>query len=261
VYQRQIIIGLGPFSKYLRELKLGNLEIGWIIPIIMLIIISFPPLIGHEIVILICGLVWGLWWGFAIGAIGTFLGELANFFVFRNFCRERAVKYEEKSLRFATLSLVIRQGGFWITLLARLSAIPSHLLTPVFATSGMNVWIFSTATILSSPKQLSHVYLGTLFQVGKSKTTNSGKLVSFVVFLSSSLVTILAAAYIYWRMKKVKGLVLENRMNSHRSNGTSANDQFVQVEQYDLIFRTHLPDGIEAGSTLKIQGDDGEKIG
>jgi uncharacterized membrane protein YdjX (TVP38/TMEM64 family) len=38
-----------------------------------------PQLFGHEIVAILCGVVWGLWVGFAIVAAGTFLGELGNF--------------------------------------------------------------------------------------------------------------------------------------------------------------------------------------
>ena len=36
-------------------------------------------LFGHEIVAVLCGLVWGLWVGFAIVSAGTFLGEVGNF--------------------------------------------------------------------------------------------------------------------------------------------------------------------------------------
>lgn len=36
-------------------------------------------LFGHEIVAILCGLVWGLGPGFGIVAAGTFLGELGNF--------------------------------------------------------------------------------------------------------------------------------------------------------------------------------------
>jgi hypothetical protein len=36
-------------------------------------------LFGHEIVGVLCGVVWGLGIGFAIVAAGTFLGEVGNF--------------------------------------------------------------------------------------------------------------------------------------------------------------------------------------
>ena len=69
----------------------------WLIPIAVLIIMSFPPvstnksmmrnyshanhpqLFGHEFVAIICGLVYGIGIGFAIVTAGTLLGELANF--------------------------------------------------------------------------------------------------------------------------------------------------------------------------------------
>lgn len=41
--------------------------------------IKFFQLFGHEIVAVLCGLVWGLWIGFAIVSAGTFLGEVGNF--------------------------------------------------------------------------------------------------------------------------------------------------------------------------------------
>jgi uncharacterized membrane protein YdjX (TVP38/TMEM64 family) len=61
---------LRPFSEKIRDLPAG-----WLIPIVILIVISFPPLFGHEIIALLCGVVYGLWIGFAIVAAGTFLGE------------------------------------------------------------------------------------------------------------------------------------------------------------------------------------------
>lgn len=56
-----------------------SFKFGWVIPIVVLFVISFPPLFGHEIVAVLCGLVWGLWIGFGIVAAGTLLGEIGNF--------------------------------------------------------------------------------------------------------------------------------------------------------------------------------------
>jgi uncharacterized membrane protein YdjX (TVP38/TMEM64 family) len=61
---------LRPFSEKVRDLPFG-----WLIPIAILFVISFPPLFGHEIIALLCGVVYGLWIGFAIVAAGTFIGE------------------------------------------------------------------------------------------------------------------------------------------------------------------------------------------
>lgn len=61
---------LRPFSEKVRDLPAG-----WLIPVAILIVISFPPLFGHEVIALLCGVVYGLWIGFAIVAAGTFIGE------------------------------------------------------------------------------------------------------------------------------------------------------------------------------------------
>lgn len=61
---------LRPFSEKVRDLPAG-----WLIPVAILVVISFPPLFGHEVIALLCGVVYGLWIGFAVVAAGTFLGE------------------------------------------------------------------------------------------------------------------------------------------------------------------------------------------
>jgi uncharacterized membrane protein YdjX (TVP38/TMEM64 family) len=173
-------------------------------------IISFPPLFGHEvslegaglaasggpsgraaaqlqrhghrlrqIVAIICGIVWGLWAGFGIVAAGTLAGEVGNYYAFKYCLRPRAAKYENKNITYHCLSYVMREGGFWIVFMARLSAIPGHLTTAVFATCGMNFWIFLIATILTLPKQLVTVYLGVLI-LNKDMSTKS-KIISYTV--------------------------------------------------------------------------------
>jgi hypothetical protein len=76
--------------------KLQQLKLGWLIPVAILFVLSFPPLFGNEIVMILVGLVWGLGVGFAIvrypspfalsethfddqTAVGIILGELANY--------------------------------------------------------------------------------------------------------------------------------------------------------------------------------------
>lgn len=73
---------------------------------------------------MICGLVWGLWVGFAIVAAGTFLGEVGNFYAFKYLCRGRAEKYERDNLNYAIMAHVVRDGGFFFIFAVRMSAIP-----------------------------------------------------------------------------------------------------------------------------------------
>jgi uncharacterized membrane protein YdjX (TVP38/TMEM64 family) len=67
---------------------------------------------------------------------------------------------EKQKLSYACLARTVREGGFKIALVARLSAIPGHFTTAVFATCGMGIFVFTLAAILSMPKQFITVYLG-----------------------------------------------------------------------------------------------------
>ena len=90
---------------------------------------------------------------------------------------------------------IVRTGGFLVVFLARLSAIPGHFTTAVFATCGMNIWIFVLAAILSMPKQLSVVYLGYVIeQSGDSgNEPMSSRIVKYVVLFISVAITLGAA--------------------------------------------------------------------
>lgn len=142
IYHDDIIRWLQPLSEKVRDLPAG-----WTIWVAILFVISFPPLFGHEVICLLCGLIYGLWIGFAIVCLGTsecqlythsnelrtfgtVLGEWGNFLVFRYSCAARARRMEQNDITFACITRVIREGGFMIAFMARLSALPGHLTTP-----------------------------------------------------------------------------------------------------------------------------------
>lgn len=66
------------------------------------------------------------------------LGEWGNFTVFKYACTARAKRMEEQEVNFACIARVVREGGFLIAIVARLSAIPGHLTTPAFAATGVS---------------------------------------------------------------------------------------------------------------------------
>ncbi|EIW76970.1 hypothetical protein CONPUDRAFT_63287 [Coniophora puteana RWD-64-598 SS2] len=151
----KIAYGLQPLGQWMRHHRGG-----WAIPVAFLIVMSFPPLAGHELVATMCGLTWGLGLGFLIVCLGTWLGELALFVACRYFLTKRGERYERKNIQFATLAAVIREGGFKIILMARFSAIPPHFTTAVLATCGTSMPKFLLATFLALPRQFAPVYIG-----------------------------------------------------------------------------------------------------
>jgi uncharacterized membrane protein YdjX (TVP38/TMEM64 family) len=100
-----IVKFLAPFTKRIRAWPGG-----FLVPFVFLIVVSFPPLMGHEseccngqrmkelsaheppVIGIICGLVWGLGVGFAILAAGTFVGEICLWVAFKWWCTARAAK-------------------------------------------------------------------------------------------------------------------------------------------------------------------------
>ncbi|KAI0050493.1 hypothetical protein FA95DRAFT_1555612 [Auriscalpium vulgare] len=211
IFHTQIVDKLTPATHWIKDLPAG-----WVIPIAILFVISFPPLFGHEIIAILCGVVWGLWIGFAIVAAGTFVGELGNFYAFKWCCRARGEKLERTNITYACLARVVREGGFKIALIARFSAIPGHFTTAVFSTCGMGVITFSLAALFSLPKQFVTVYLGVLLEGNKNSETTGQRVASYSVIAITTIVTIVAVWYIYREVNKVKPMVIYDRRKARQ---------------------------------------------
>lgn len=211
---------LRPFSEKVRDLPAG-----WLIPIVILVIISFPPLFGHEIIALLCGVVYGLWIGFAIVAAGTFIGEsktslltsnfnmmlklattVGTWFAFKHLFRSKAIKLERTNLNYGAMARLTRDGGFFIVLIIRLSAIPAHFSTAVFSTCDVKFWHFVVATLLSLPKQIFLVYLGVLLVQDSNDSA-----IKTIMFGAVFVITVAMGVWIWIKMAKIKKVLLEEQ--------------------------------------------------
>ena len=192
---------LRPFSEKVRDLPAG-----WLIPIAILVIISFPPLFGHEIIALLCGVVYGLWIGFAVVAAGTFIGEIGTWFAFKHLFRRKALKLERTNLNYGAMARLTRDGGFFIVLIIRLSAIPAHFSTAVFSTCDVKFWHFVVATLFSLPKQIFLVYLGVLLV-----QDSNDSMIKTVLFGVVFLITIAMGVWIWIKMAKIKKVLLDEQ--------------------------------------------------
>ncbi|KDR72938.1 hypothetical protein GALMADRAFT_252295 [Galerina marginata CBS 339.88] len=251
IYHKQIVTWLTPVTLWLHDLKFG-----WLVPIGILFVLSFPPLFGHEIVAILCGLVWGLWIGFGIVAAGTFVGEVGNFYAFKYCCRSRGEKLERTKISYSCLARVVREGGFKIALIARLSAIPGHFTTAVFSTCGMGIIVFSIAAILSLPKQFITVYLGVILKESNSGVEDKkSRIISDVVLAITFIITILAMWWILRQMNMVKPKVIYERRKARQTKmmraanspymtaGPSRSDVFnPNGSDSDIPLTTALPD-------------------
>ncbi|KAG8834932.1 Tlg2-vesicle protein [Serendipita sp. 400] len=216
LYHKEIVKWLTPAAQWMKKFKYG-----WIVPIVVLFVISFPPLFGHEIVAVLCGVVWGLGVGFAIVAVGTLLGEIGNYYAFKYCCSARGEKLEKQKMSYACLARVVREGGFKIALIARLSAIPGHFTTAVFSTCGMGIVVFTLAAILSLPKQFITVYLGVILEQSNDSPEEQAKnktsrIISDVVLVITFLITVAAGWWIWREMQRVQPAVFRERRQAKK---------------------------------------------
>ncbi|KAF7328916.1 hypothetical protein MVEN_02521400 [Mycena venus] len=198
VFHTQIIKALKPFTDWLHDTKLGPL-----IPIAILIVLSFPPLFGHEIIAMLAGVAWDFPEACVIVAAGTLLGEIANYFVFKYACSVRGAKMEAKDLSYGALANVVRRGGFLIVLVIRYSAIPPHFATAVFSTVGVPFTIFLGAAILSLPKSFVPVYVGYAMKPENADNTTADK-IEKVVLVATILITIISYRWINGKIEAAK---------------------------------------------------------
>ncbi|GAA5936501.1 TVP38/TMEM64 family protein [Sporobolomyces koalae] len=180
-----------------------NFPVSYIYPVLVLIILSFPPLGGHEIVLLVVGLIWGVWIGFAIACVGTFIGEMLCFFLFKYLLTKKAQEVEQKSIFYACLARMQRDGSIVMISVVRFSIIPGHVVTAIQSCSGMSWWKYSIAVIISLPKQLAVVWLGELFgETGNGGAQKESRAISLTVFFVTALMSILALYSIYMRARR-----------------------------------------------------------
>jgi uncharacterized membrane protein YdjX (TVP38/TMEM64 family) len=155
-----------------------------------------------------------------------------------------------KSLNYACLTQVVRNGGFFMAFMIRLSAIPTHFSTVLFAVCQLPVrgrctgcthpparcnadlqfWQYLLALIAGLPKQLIAVYVGVVLSGSPAEgdttpTTTSSRVISDVVFGVTALITLGALWYIYRQMLRVRKGVLLGMREDLRARGVEVREQ------------------------------------
>ncbi|EIN03918.1 hypothetical protein PUNSTDRAFT_138961 [Punctularia strigosozonata HHB-11173 SS5] len=248
-YQRKIVRALRPMSEWIKDRPAG-----WLIPIAVLFIVSFPPLLGHELIAILCGLVWGLGIGFGIVAAGTFIGELGNYYAFKYCCRTRAAKYETSTIPYACLTKIVRDGGFKIALISRYSIIPGHLTTAVYSTCGMSIGVFCAAAILSLPKQFLFIFVGVLVQNSDKGhgVPIKTRLISLAVVAVTIGITVGAGWYILREMNKVKDEIIYERRKSRQQYQATSRSNILAISTSSILDDTPKDDAVVGSDDIPM---------
>ncbi|ODQ50615.1 hypothetical protein SAICODRAFT_31885 [Saitoella complicata NRRL Y-17804] len=210
-YHHKIVIYLTPYAKHVKSLSWG-----FLIPGLLCFILSFPPLFGHEIIAVLTGFVYGPWVGWGVIAVSTFLAECVLFVVFRRFFWKRCLEFRRGHPRdWAVFCRVVEEGGWWMLVLIRLSAIPGHFSTLGFASmEGISFFAMASAAAVSTPKMFLPVYVGHLLALSGIEDRKTSP-AEYVVFAVTGVLTLAIGGWIYWKYWKIrKEMSADDAMNS-----------------------------------------------
>ncbi|KAK9900402.1 hypothetical protein P389DRAFT_11847 [Cystobasidium minutum MCA 4210] len=185
-----------PLRDWLREREAWS----WVIPVAVLIVLSIPPLAGHEVVQIVVGLAYPLGVGIGIAIAGAILGEALCFILFKYALSERVRRKTEQKVSWAAVARVSQEAGFKGVMIIRYSVVPPHLANPIFATTGMSFGLYMLTVVLSLPKQIIFVVLGDPSAKGKTGA-KIGKVVAVGVLV---IVTLLGTRWISRRIAIAK---------------------------------------------------------
>lgn len=122
---------------------------------------AFPPLIGYSTTITISGFVYGFPNGWFIVASATVIGSLASFVASRTVLSKYVHKLVGQDKRFEALALTLKHDGLKILCMIRFCPLPYSLSNAAMSTfPTVHPLSFALATLISSPKLLIHVFIG-----------------------------------------------------------------------------------------------------
>ena len=91
-------------------------------------------------------------------------------------------------------------------MIVRLSIIPTHISTAIFASTGMMLFTFIAGAVLALPKQFALVWLGAISV--QTKETRGQKIANAIITIVTIAVTIGAMRFINAKIARVKLTVL-----------------------------------------------------
>jgi uncharacterized membrane protein YdjX (TVP38/TMEM64 family) len=162
----------GPLADWVNSL-------GWAGPLIfgLIYFLAAVLLLPASVFTVLAGGIFGLATGFAIVIIAATLAAAVSLLLARTLLRGRIEKLAQRSPRFAAIDQAIRDGGWRIVALLRLSpVVPFGLQNYFYGLTSIRFWpCVLTSAVTIVPGTFLYVYLGTIAGVAldpnRSRTT------------------------------------------------------------------------------------------
>lgn len=191
----------------------------WAVLSLLIALVSVPPLFGHELLGVVAGYVYGQRIGFLILTLSSLAGESGVYFAFRRFLRGRIHAFRVKyRANYGIFVGVVEDGGLTMLFLIRMSVIPPHFSTPLFAGLESITWTrWMLANVLASPvRMFPPVFIGSLLRDSKSNSV-----LGDVAFVFSSLITFA----VLWTIRK-RYLVKKDELDLARVRASRSSMKF-----------------------------------
>ncbi|KAI0082592.1 Golgi apparatus membrane protein TVP38 [Panus rudis PR-1116 ss-1] len=204
-----IVVGADRIGQTMYNLaqKISHLKFGWLILGAVLVVISFPPCVGHTTTITLCGFAYGMK-GFPIAAIGSVVGSALVFVVMRFLFSKRLRRWSHTNEKWQALESVVRAKGLPLIMLIRASPFPPWVYAnSLFASiEAVSLWQFVVATFITFPKIALHVFIGSrLASLSDGETRRhmdtQTKIINTCIVVGGILIAILTSVVIYHAMQ------------------------------------------------------------
>jgi len=146
---------------YDRSHQVAEYRFGFLLFYLGLVVVSFPPMIGHTTLSTLCGFTYGLN-GFFITAAGSLTGTCLSFLLCRYLFSKKVHSWSDDNPKWQALEAVIRAKGLPLIVLIRICPFPPWAYSSVFFSSieAVSLWQFAAATACLFPKFLLYAFIG-----------------------------------------------------------------------------------------------------
>ncbi|ODV84739.1 hypothetical protein CANARDRAFT_187145, partial [[Candida] arabinofermentans NRRL YB-2248] len=180
---------------------------GVVIVFLLVFFVSFPPMIGFSYLCVLTGMTYGFA-GWPILTIASVSGSTCSFILFKYVLSDISLRMMESSAKLKLFVSVLndQRASFKQNLLVmsfiRMSPLPySFSNGALAAVPGLSVSVFSSASILTSPKYVIPLFIGSQMKKIGEETSGVSRIVDAISVLVAAGSTATVTYIIYGRLK------------------------------------------------------------
>lgn len=199
--------------------------------VLMLLIfcVAFPPMIGFSLLSTITGLVYGVSFeGWIILSVGAVLGSVCSFALFKTILHSQAERLVHSNRRFEAFASILQgNSSYWILALLRLCPFPYSLTNgAIAAVYGLTLRNFAIAQVITTPKLLIYLFIGSRIKnIGETDSTSS-KLVDLISIIVAIVILTLTAWILYSKTQKKYSELQRQHEQIHTDDSTLFDPSF-----------------------------------